>query len=117
MITDVWHFWIHTVSDGPPITVYATVPFLPIFGLPQPNITVTIAISAFSQGFGDRAGAVGANITEYQHVNAQGVIETVDVPPDFIFNAIDIDQAYSVTLALSAEFAWAYAQATILFRN
>ena len=117
MITDIWTFWIHVVSDGPPQTIPLTVPFLPEFGQPQPNITATIAITAFSQGFGDAAGAVGANITQYQHVNAQGSIETVDVPPDFIFNALDIDQCYSVTLALTAEFAWAYALVTILFRN
>jgi len=117
MITDAWHFVINTVSNGPPITVFITVPFLPIFGVPQPNITVTMAISAFSQGFGDSAGAMGANITHYQHVNARGEIEDVDVPADFAYNAIDIDQAYSVTLALTAEFAWAYAQVTVLFRN
>jgi hypothetical protein len=120
MITDVWNFWINTVSFGPPFTIPLTVPFNPEFGLPQPNITATIAISASSQGFNqdsNTAGAVGANITQYQHVNAQGSIETVDVPADFIFNAIDIDQCYSVTFALTAQLAWAYALVTIYFRN
>jgi hypothetical protein len=119
MITDAWHFAINCVSNGPqPITVFITVPFNPIFGVPQPNITVTMAVSAFAQGFeGDRSGAIGASITHYQHVNARGEIEDVDVPADFFYNAIDIDQAYAVTLALTAEFAWAWAQVTILFRN
>jgi len=118
MITDVWHFWMEVVAPEPVQTVFYTVQFFPIFGLPQPNITASIAISAFSQGFDldqSTAGVVGANITQYQHVNARGMIEDVDVPADWIYNAIDIDQAYSVTFALTAERAWAYAMITILF--
>jgi len=119
MISDIQTFWIHVVSDGAPQTIFLTVPFQPTFGEPQPNITATIAITAFSQGFDldkHTAGAVGCNITQYQFVNAQGHIEDVDVPADFIFSALAIDQCYSVTLACTAEFAWAYALVTIYFR-
>jgi hypothetical protein len=119
MINDVWHFWMEAVAEGDPYTVYCTVQFPPEFGVPQPNITGMVAISAFSQGFdqgGSGAGAVGANVTHYQHVNPQGGIEDVDVPADWIYNAIDVDQAYSVTFALTARLAWAYATVTIYFR-
>jgi hypothetical protein len=119
MITDVWHFVMNVDAPGPEQTVYITVQFQPQFGIPQPNITATMAISAFSQGFdpGGGAGGVGANITHYQHVNAQGMIEDVDVPADWLNNAIDIDRAYAVTFALTAQLAWAYAMITILFRG
>jgi hypothetical protein len=119
MINDVWHNWIEVVAGGDPQTVFCTIQFQPIFGLPQPNITAMIAVSAFSQGFdlnAGTAGAVGANVTHYQHVNAQGQIEDVDVPADWIYNAIDVDQAYSVTFALTARNAWAYAAVTTYFR-
>ena len=119
MIQDVWHFWIETVAGDDPVTVFCTVPFPPEFGIPQPNITGMVAITASSQGYdlvGDFAGAVGASVTHYQHVNAQGMIEDVDVPNDWIYNAIDVDQAYSVTFALTARLAWAYAAVTIYFR-
>jgi hypothetical protein len=119
MINDVWHIWMEVIAPGDPQTVFYTVQFPPVFGFPQPNITATAAISAFSQGFdldAGEAGAVGANVTHYQHVNAQGNIEDVDLPHDWIYNAIDVDQAYSVTFALSAKRAWAYAMITIDFR-
>src|SRR5258708_5303715 len=107
MINDVWHYWMAAFAEGDPYTGYCTVQFPPEFGIPQPNITGMVAISAFSQGFDPQAGAgaVGANVTHYQHVNAQGAIEDVDVPADWIYNAIDVDQAYSVTFALTARLA------------
>ena len=109
---------MEVVAPGDQQTVFCTVQFPPLFGLPQPNITATVAISAFSQGFDLQAGAggIGALVTHYQHVNAQGTIEDVDLPADWLYNAIDVDQAYSVTFALSAQLAWAYATITILFR-
>ena len=119
MINDVWHNWIEVVAGSDPQTVFCTIEFPPLFGVPQPNITAMIAVSAFSQGFdleSNTAGAVGGNVTHYQHVNAQGNIEDVDVPADWIYNAIDVDQAYSVTFALTAQNAWAYAAITTYFR-
>jgi len=119
MINDVWHNWIAVVAGGDPQTVFCTVEFPPLLGIPQPNITAVVAITAFSQGFdldAGVAGAVGAKATHYRHVNAQGQIEDVDVPADWIYNAIDVDQAYSVTFALTARLAWAYAEVTTYFR-
>ena len=121
MIADVSMYWMHIENTGsdPQATVSYTVDFDPVFGQPQPNITATIAITAFSQGFvrEGQAGAIGAVVTHYRHVNAKGAIEEVEVPHDFVNNAIDIDQCYSVTFALAAVMAWAYAVITIYTRG
>ena len=115
MITDVLTYWMHIENSGPQQTVFYTFEIQPEFGVPPPYITATIAISAFSQGFVEAgvAGAVGATVKSYEYVDLQGSIVNRDLTQEFINNSVQVNRCRSITFALTASMAWAFALITI----
>ncbi len=121
MFTGIETFWMHVVANAATQqTIFLTVPFAPEFGAPQPNVSVLVALTGYSQGVdldAKTTGAVGANVTIFEFIDAAGQAQIVDLPKDFSQNAVHVDRCLSFTVALSATRAWAFAAVTVLFRD